>query len=171
MTHDLSISTAAKDLEHKDMDAALCQNSRRRLFSVDEFQYLNVPHIELIMVYDDFECIFKCLYHPSCISFNLAAKGKLWCELLSSDKYSKPMEYKQNKSSHHYFIRVRNCLYGQVPFRLKLSHKNFSACFISRLIISRHFKAVEFAFSRCTPYMLLNFSVKIWRENLVKKVG
>ncbi|CAH3140748.1 unnamed protein product [Pocillopora meandrina] len=57
------------------------------------------------MVYDDFECIFKCLYHPSCISFNLAAKGKLWCELLSSDKYSKPMEYKQNKSSHHYFIR------------------------------------------------------------------
>ncbi|RMX56766.1 hypothetical protein pdam_00018071, partial [Pocillopora damicornis] len=88
-------------------------NSRRRLFSVDEFQYLNVPHIELIMVYDDFECIFKCLYHPSCISVNLAAKGKLWCELLSSDKYSKPMEYKQNKSSHHYFIRVRNCLYGQ----------------------------------------------------------
>ncbi|XP_027058484.1 fibulin-1-like, partial [Pocillopora damicornis] len=98
-------SKAAKDLEHKDMDAALCQNSRRRLFSVDEFQYLNVPHIELIMVYDDFECIFKCLYHPSCISVNLAAKGKLWCELLSSDKYSKPMEYKQNKSSHHYFIR------------------------------------------------------------------
>ena len=129
MTHDLSISTAAKDLEHKDMDAALCQNSRRRLFSVDEFQYLNVPHIELIMVYDDFECIFKCLYHPSCISFNLAAEGKLWCELLSSDKYSKPMEYKQNKSSHHYFIRVRNCLYGQVPFRLELSHKNFLCLF------------------------------------------
>ena len=77
---DLSTSTAAEDLEHKDMDAALCQNSRRRLVSEDEFQYLNVPHIKLIMVYDDFECIFKCLYHPSCISFNLAAEGKLWCE-------------------------------------------------------------------------------------------
>ena len=25
MTHDLSTSTAAEDLEHKDMDAALCQ--------------------------------------------------------------------------------------------------------------------------------------------------
>ena len=95
-------------------------DSRRRLVSVDEFQYLNVPHIELIMVYDDFECIFKCLYHPSCISFNLAAEGN--CGV------SKPMEYKQNKSSHHYFIRVRNCLYGQVPFRLKLFHENF-LCF------------------------------------------
>nr|XP_058965733.1 uncharacterized protein LOC131792381 [Pocillopora verrucosa] len=87
MTHDLSTSTAAEDLEHKDMDAALCQNSRRRLVSVDEFQYLNVPHIELIMVYDDFECIFKCLYHPSCISFNLAAEGKLWCEQAHGSSY------------------------------------------------------------------------------------
>ena len=60
-----------------------------------------------------------------------------------------------------------------VRYRFALNYltKIFSACFISRLIISRHFKAVEFAFSRCTPYMLLNFSVKIWRENLVKKVG
>ena len=57
-------------------------------------------------------------------------------------------------------------------FALNYPTKISSACFISRLIISRHLKAEEFVFSRCTPFMLLNFSVKkIWRENLVKKVG
>ena len=73
---------------------------------MEEFLYLNVSHIELIMVYDDFECTFKRLHHPSCISFNLAAEGKLFCELLSTDKYSKPMEYKLNKSSHHFYTKV-----------------------------------------------------------------
>ena len=59
------------------------------------------------MVYDDFECTFKCLHHPLCVSVNLAAEGDLWCELLSSDKYSNPNEYKEKKSSHHYFFEVR----------------------------------------------------------------
>ena len=73
---------------------------------MEEFLYLNVSHIELIMVYDDLECTFKRLHHPSCISFNLVAEGKLCCELLSSNKYSKPMEYKLNKSSHHFYTKV-----------------------------------------------------------------
>ena len=59
------------------------------------------------MVYDDFECTFKCLHHPLCVSVNLAAEGDLWFELLSSDKYSNPNEYKEKKSSHHYFFEVR----------------------------------------------------------------
>ena len=59
------------------------------------------------MVYDDFECTFKCLHHPLCVSVNLAAEGDLRCELLSSDKYSNPNEYKEKKSSHHYFFEVR----------------------------------------------------------------
>ena len=45
------------------------------------------------MVYDDFECTFKCLHHPLCVSVNLAAEGDLWCELLLSDKYSNPNEF------------------------------------------------------------------------------
>ena len=49
----------------------------------------------------------KCLHHPLCVSVNLAAEGDLWCELLSSDKYSNPNEYKEKKSSHHYFFEVR----------------------------------------------------------------
>ena len=59
------------------------------------------------MVYDDFECTFGCLHHPLCVSVNLAAEGDLWCELLSSDKYSNPNEYKEKKSSHYYFFEVR----------------------------------------------------------------
>ena len=69
------------------------------------------------MVYDDFECTFKRLHHPSCISFNLAAEGKLCCELLSSDKYSKPMEYKLNKISHHFYTKVRTYSIISISFQ------------------------------------------------------
>ena len=34
------------------------------------------------------------------------ADGKLWCELLSSEKHSNPEEYKGNESSHHFSIKV-----------------------------------------------------------------
>ena len=74
---------------------------------MDKFRYLDVPELDEIMVYDDFECTFRCLHHPLCVSVNLAAEGDLWCELLSSDKYSNPNEYKEKKSSHHYFFEVR----------------------------------------------------------------
>ena len=74
---------------------------------MDKFRYLDVPELDEIMVYDDFECIFRCLHHPLCVSVNLAAEGDLRCELLSSDKYSNPNEYKEKKSSHHYFFEVR----------------------------------------------------------------
>ena len=73
----------------------------------DKFRYLDVPKLDEIMVYDDFECTFKCLHHPLCVSVNLAAEGDFWCELLSFDKYSNPNEYKEKKSSHHYFFEVR----------------------------------------------------------------
>ena len=99
----LNQPTETKLLEHEDTDV------RQRLFSVDEFHYLNAPRVGIFTVYDHFECTFKCLNHPLCISVNLASEseGKLWCELLSSDKYSDPKEYKQNKSSHHYHLEVR----------------------------------------------------------------
>ena len=83
---------------------------RRRLYSKDEFHYLNVPKVGALTAYDDFACSFECLNNPLCFSVNLAASkgadGKLWCELLSSDKYSNAKEYKENKSSHHFFIMV-----------------------------------------------------------------
>ena len=73
---------------------------------MDKFRYLDVPELDEIMVYDDFECTFRCLHHPLCVSVNLAAEGDLWCELLLSDKYSNPNEYKGKKSSPHYFFEV-----------------------------------------------------------------
>ncbi|KAL9954477.1 hypothetical protein ACROYT_G042021 [Oculina patagonica] len=79
-------------------------------FSKHEFHYLNVLGVGTVMVYDDFDCIFECLRNSLCFSVNLAASkgadGKLWCELLSSDKYHSADEYTENKTSHHFAIMV-----------------------------------------------------------------
>ena len=66
---------------------------RQGLFSIDEFRYLNVPRVGIFSVHDDLECTMRCLQHPSCISVNLAFEIRLWCELLSSDKYRNPREF------------------------------------------------------------------------------
>ena len=62
------------------------------------------------MLYDVFDCTFECLSNHLCFSVNLAASkgadGKLWCELLSSDKYRNFTEFKGNNSAHHFFIPV-----------------------------------------------------------------
>lgn len=83
---------------------------RRRLFLVDELHYLDVPKVETITAFDDLDCTFKCLNNPLCVSANLAAykelSGKLWCELLSTDKYSNANDFKQSKSWHHFSITV-----------------------------------------------------------------
>ena len=63
---------------------------------------------------NDFDCTVKCLRNPICRSINLAASknanGKLWCELLSSDRYKNALNYKENKTSHHLFLVVRSVL-------------------------------------------------------------
>ena len=88
---------------------------RQDVFIKDEFHYLNVPRVGTYIVHDTFDCTFECLNNPSCLSLNLAASkrvdGKLWCELLSSQKYSKPEEYKGNDTSHHYSIKVRKAFH------------------------------------------------------------
>ena len=69
-----------------------------------------VPLMGTCKVIDDFDCSFNCLSSPLCYSYNLAASrgpdGKLWCELLSSDKYSHPRNYSGNQSSHHFVAKV-----------------------------------------------------------------
>ena len=83
---------------------------RQNNFKKDEFHYLNVPKVGTYTVHDVFDCTFECLSNPSCLSFNMAAAagadGKLWCELLSADKFSIPKDYKGNQSSHHFFTEV-----------------------------------------------------------------
>ena len=84
---------------------------RQDVFVKDEYHFLNVPGIGTITVYDTFDCTFECLSNPSCLSLNLAAsKGadrKLWCELLTSNKDINPDEFKENKTSHHFALKVR----------------------------------------------------------------
>ena len=98
---------------------------RQGLFSVDEFRYLNVPRVGIFSVHDDLECIMRCLQHPSCISVNLALEIRLWCELLSSDKYSNPKEIRQNESSYHYHIVVRTLFCVFSYFKAACPGKHF----------------------------------------------
>ncbi|XP_073248247.1 uncharacterized protein [Porites lutea] len=83
---------------------------RQDVFIKEEYHYLNVPKVGTFTVYDSLDCTFECLGNPSCLSFNLAAykgaDGKLRCELLSSEKYSNPEEYKRNESFHHFSIKT-----------------------------------------------------------------
>ena len=93
----------------------------RRLFIAEEFHQLNVSRVETVEVWGIFDCAFKCIRNPLCFSVNLAASktadGKLWCELLSSDKYRDPAEYKGNLNAHHYRMEVKKVLSA---FRLLL---------------------------------------------------
>ena len=83
---------------------------RQDVFMKEEYHYLNVSKVGTFTVYHSLDCTFECLGNPSCLSFNLAAykgaDGKLRCELLSSEKYSNPEEYKRNESFHHFSIKV-----------------------------------------------------------------
>ena len=78
-------------------------------FVADMFHYLNVDKVGSALVKKLSECNFNCLNAVSCFSFNLAASpdgGKLWCELLATDKYNASDKFQVNESSHHYSIYV-----------------------------------------------------------------
>ena len=79
-------------------------------FVVDMFHYLNVGKVGSALVTKLSECVFNCINEVSCFSFNLAASpdgdGKLWCELLATDKYNASDKFQVNESSHHYSIYV-----------------------------------------------------------------
>ncbi|PFX13209.1 hypothetical protein AWC38_SpisGene22729 [Stylophora pistillata] len=79
-----------------------------RLFSKTEYRYLDVPHFAATRVHDELECVFRCLRSHRCLSANMAtskeADEQFWCELLSSGKGRNVMEFKENKSSHHFSI-------------------------------------------------------------------
>ena len=78
------------------------------LFKKEKLHYLNVSKLRTFAVYDFFDCTFECLRNSLCLSINVAvlrgADGKLWCELLSSDKYKDASQYSGNKSSHHFSV-------------------------------------------------------------------
>ena len=81
---------------------------QQSLFKKEELHYLNVSKLETFAVYGFFDCTFECHSNPLCLSINVAAlrgaDGKLWCELLSSDKYKDASQYSGNKSWHHFSV-------------------------------------------------------------------
>lgn len=87
------------------------QNSEERLYTRQEFHYLNVIRVGATMATDESDCCFQCLRNPLWFSVNVAAsqtvRKRLWCELLPFDKYNSAEKYQPNKSSHHISIMVR----------------------------------------------------------------
>ena len=83
---------------------------RQDVFIKEEYHYLNVSTVGTFTVYNSLDCTFECLGNPSCLSINLAAyKGadeKILCELLGSEKYSNPKQFKSNNNSYHFSIKV-----------------------------------------------------------------
>ena len=69
---------------------------------MDKFHYLNVPRIDIITTYDDFEYILKFLDRPLCVSVNFAAEERKWCALFSFNKLDDSDKLKESKSSHRY---------------------------------------------------------------------
>ena len=88
------------------------QADEQSYFLKEEFHYLNVTQIRKFTMFDMFHCTLACLRNNLCLSLNTASsrgtEGKLWCELLSSDKNRNAENYHKNTSSHHFSIlRVR----------------------------------------------------------------
>ena len=83
---------------------------RQDVFIKEEYHYLNVSKVGTFTVYNSLDCTFECLGNPSCLSINLAAyegaDEKVLCELLGSEKYSNPKQFKSNNNSHHFSIKV-----------------------------------------------------------------
>ena len=114
-------------MEHEDSPSLAF---RQRLFSVEEYHYLDVPKVGIFTAIDDFDCTFKCRNNRSCFSVNLAASresnGKLWCELLSLNKSRNAKYFDENKSWHHFSMTV-----GSILFHINiLTIKPFPSCLL-----------------------------------------
>ena len=79
-------------------------------FVADHFHYLNASRIRTASVASFMDCAFACMAALSCFSYNLAASpdvlGKLWCELLATDKYNASDKFHPNHFFHHFSIFV-----------------------------------------------------------------
>ncbi|XP_078352410.1 uncharacterized protein LOC144637140 [Oculina patagonica] len=102
-------SQGSNILPHHEDTYSTLHSVRQHVFRKHDFHYLNVPRVGTFTAYDVLDCTFECLSNPFCFSVNLAASkgadGKLWCELLASDKYRNSTEYKGNRTSHHFAIK------------------------------------------------------------------
>ncbi|KAL9981987.1 hypothetical protein ACROYT_G010763 [Oculina patagonica] len=77
-------------------------------FKAHKFSYLNITSLGTDYVVNGRECGLACVNIPSCFSFNLAAfsdiKGRIFCELLPSDKYNNSDKFVTSQFFHHFSI-------------------------------------------------------------------
>ena len=92
-------------------------------FATHKFRHLNITPLVSASVKNIRECGKLCVDHPSCFSANFAAffheEGKIFCELLPSDKYNNSEKFLNNKVFHHLSIKVSlNNFIGSYNFML-----------------------------------------------------
>ena len=79
-------------------------------FATHKFHHLNITPLVSASVKNIRECGKLCVDHPSCFSANFAAffheEGKIFCELLPSDKYDNSETFLDSQVFHHLSIKV-----------------------------------------------------------------
>ena len=80
---------------------------------IEHFNHtLDVSKIEGVPVQTGSECLLRCVNNDRCYSTNVEAfhpdlpNGKIWCDLLPTDKYNASEKFKTNHTFHHYSIWV-----------------------------------------------------------------
>ena len=80
---------------------------------IEHFNHtLDVSKIEGVPVQTGSECLLRCVNNDRCYSTNVEAfhpdlpNGKIWCDLLPTDKYNAFEKFKTNHTFHHYSIWV-----------------------------------------------------------------
>ena len=81
-------------------------------FIEEKFSHLNIAALVKLVAENSLSCVFSCLKHLACFSFNFAAfpdkTGKFTYEILSSDKYNNSKSLLPSKTFHHFSIVVSN---------------------------------------------------------------
>ena len=79
-------------------------------FKAHKFSYLNITSLGTDYVIDGEECGFACVNIPWCLSYNLAAfnhiNGRIFRELLPSDKYNNSDKFISSQPFHHFSLLV-----------------------------------------------------------------
>ena len=79
-------------------------------FAAHKFRYLNITPLVSTSVKEIRECGKLCIDHSSCFSANFAGffheEGKIFCELLPSDKYNNSNKFHDSAVFHHLSIKV-----------------------------------------------------------------
>ena len=76
-------------------------------FTQDYYRELAVAKVGSLLVKGTFNCLFRCVAEPPCLSVNLAAHpdsdGLYQCDLLATDKYRATAEdFQASDAFHHY---------------------------------------------------------------------